>query len=80
MPFEVLVEQIKTLPEESIEEVSDYVQFLIYKNEKKANSLSESEKDFNEKMQKGYDDAKNGRVKSLDESFASIKKGSPNEL
>lgn len=40
----------------------------------KMNLLTESEKIFNDKMQKGYDDAMQGRVKPIDQAFADIKK------
>ena len=40
----------------------------------KMNSLTESETVFNDKIQKGYDDAIQGRVKSIDQAFSDIKK------
>lgn len=40
----------------------------------KMNLLAESEKIFNEKMQKGYEDAIHGRVKSIEQAFSDIKK------
>ncbi len=40
----------------------------------KMNLLAESEKIFNAKMQKGYDDAMQGRVKPIEQAFSDIKK------
>ena len=49
--------------------------FLLYQyNQTKFESLAESEEEFSAKMQKGFDDMKNGRVTPLDEAFSEIKR------
>ena len=40
----------------------------------KMNFFTESEKIFNDKMQKGYNDAMQGRVKPIEQAFSDIKK------
>lgn len=43
-------------------------------NQSQFEGLSESEEEFSAKMQKGFDDMKNGRLTPLDEAFAEIKR------
>ena len=57
------------------EAVSNYLDFLLYQYSiNKMNSLVESEEVFNAKMQKGYEDAMEGRCKPIDQAFADIKR------
>ena len=75
MSYDAVMEKVKTLPEPCLEAASNYLDFLLYQyGLNKMNSLCESEKVFNEKMQKGYEDAVDGRVKPLDQAFADIKR------
>ena len=75
MSYETVMEKVKTLPESCLEAASDYLDFLLYQyGLSKMNSLTETEEIFNAKMQKGYDDAIQGRTKPLDQAFADIKK------
>ena len=77
MSHEALVEQLKTLPEECIEEVSKYIAFLLYQynlNKMNMDPLIETEEEFNTNMRKGLEDAKAGRVQPLDEAFAEIRR------
>ena len=49
--------------------------FLGYQyNQSQFKGLKESEEEFSTKMQKGFDDMKNGRVTPLDKAFSEIKK------
>ncbi len=75
MSYETVMEQIKALPEECLDDASKYIDFLLYQyGLNKMNSLMETEEEFNKKMQKGYDDKAQGRVKPLKEAFSDIKK------
>lgn len=75
MSYDTVMEKIKTLPEPCLEAASNYLDFLLYQyGLSKMNSLTESEEVFNGKMQKGYNDAIQGRVKTVDQAFADIKK------
>lgn len=75
MSYETVIEQVKTLPEECLDDVSKYMSFLLYRyGQNEINRLSESDEEFNEKMQKGYDDMVQGRVKPLEEAFSDVKK------
>ena len=75
MSYETLVKQVKTLPEECLEDVSKYIDYLLYQYElNKMESLVKTEEQFNRDMQNGLDDIKAGRVKPLDEAFADIRK------
>ncbi len=75
MSYEAVVEQVKTLPEACLEDVSKYMTFLLYQyGLSKMNSLMENDDEFNLKMQKGYDDMLHGRTKPLKETFADIKR------
>ena len=75
MSYDSVCEQVKTLPEACLEDASKYLTFLLYQyNQTKFESLAESEEEFSAKMQKGFDDMKNGRVTPLDEAFSEIKR------
>ena len=77
MSYETLLKQVKTLPEACIEEVSKYIDYILYQynlNNMDMNPLKETEEEFNANMKKGLDDAKAGRVQSLDEAFADIRR------
>lgn len=75
MSYESVVEQVKTLPEDCLEDLSKYMQFLLYQyGLTKISMLAESESEFSAKMQKGYDDMVQGRVKPLNEAFSSVKR------
>ncbi|MBO4507507.1 MAG: hypothetical protein J5747_02600 [Spirochaetaceae bacterium] len=75
MSYETVMEKVKTLPEQCLEAASNYLDFLLYQyGINKMNSLVESEEVFNAKMQKGYEDAMEGRCKPVDQAFADIKK------
>lgn len=75
MSYETVIEQVKTLPEECLDDVSKYMSFLLYRyGQNEINRLSENDEEFNEKMQKGYDDMVQGRVKPLEEAFSDVKK------
>ena len=74
MSYDVLEKEIRQLPESYLEDVSKYIQFLLYQYEQeRMSALEESEEVFNAKMQKGLDDARNGRVTPLDDAFAELK-------
>ena len=77
MSYETLVKQVQALPEACIEEVSRYVNYVLFQyNLDKMNMdpLIETEEEFNENMRKGLEDAKAGRVQPLDEAFAEIRR------
>ena len=73
MSYATVIEQIKTLPESCLGDVSKYFYFLFYQYAQKNQSLLiESNKEFEAKMQKGFDDMKEGRVTPIREAFAEI--------
>ena len=75
MSYDTVMEKVKILPEPCLEAAANYLDYLLYQyGLNKMNSLTESEEVFNAKMQKGYDDAMQGRVKPIDQAFADIKK------
>lgn len=75
MSYETVIDQVKSLPESSLEDVSKYIEFLLYQQEKYSMApLVESDEVFNQKMQRGYSDAIEGRGRPLDEVFADLKK------
>lgn len=75
MSYETVIDQVKTLPEEFLEEASTYLTFLIYKsNWNKMKVIAETDEECNSKMQKGYDDMIQGKVKPLKEAVSDIKK------
>ncbi len=64
MSYETVIDQIKSLPESSLEEVSRYIEFLLYQQEQMDMApLIESDEVFEEKMERGYADAVEGRGK-----------------
>ena len=63
MSYETVIDQVKTLPEEFLDEASTYLTFLIYKsNWNKMKVIAETDEECNSKMQKGYDDMIQGKV------------------
>lgn len=75
MSYETVIDQVKSLPESSLEDVSKYIEFLLYQQEKNSMApLIESDEVFNQKMERGYSDAIEGRGRPLDEVFADLKK------
>ena len=75
MSYDSVCEQVKTLPESCLEDASKYLTFLLYQyNQSKFETISELEEEFSAKMQKGFDDMKNGRVTPLKEAFSEIKR------
>lgn len=59
-----LTEKIKNLPDFLVEEISDYIDFLVYKNQKDwVELLDEKQK---QEIQKGLKDIEEGRVFSHD--------------
>lgn len=75
MSYETVVEQVRTLPEDCLEDLSKYMQFLLYQYSlNKMNNLTETDEEFNAKMQKGYDDMVSGRVKPLRDAFTDIRR------
>ena len=74
MSYETVIKQIKTLPEACLDDVSKYLDFLLYQYaQKRLNPLIESDEEFKAKMQKGFDDMKKGRVTPVKEAFSEIK-------
>ena len=75
MSYETLVAEVKTLPEECLEDVSKYIKFLLYQYTQNAmESLTETEEEFNASIREGYEDMKAGRVQPLKEAFDDIRK------
>ena len=75
MSYETVVEQVRTLPEDCLEDLSKYMQFLLYQYSlNKMNNLAETDEEFDAKMQKGYDDMLAGRVKPLNKAFTDIRR------
>ena len=73
MSYDVLEKEIRQLPESYLEDVSKYIQFLLYQHEQeRMSALEESDEVFNAKMQKGLDDARNGRVTPLDDVYVKL--------
>ena len=77
MSYDTLVKQVKTLPEACIEQVSKYIDYVLFQynlDNMNLEPLKETEEEFNANMQKGLEDAKVGRVQPLDEAFAEIRR------
>lgn len=75
MSYETVIDQVKSLPESSLEEVSRYIEFLLYQQEQADMApLIESDEVFEEKMERGYTDAIEGRGKPLEEVFSDLRK------
>ena len=68
---------IETLPENMLDKVLDYIEYLEFTNliDIPIKELSISgKKDLRKKLEKGEDDIKNGNVVSIDEAFQKIGK------
>ncbi|MBO7059984.1 MAG: hypothetical protein J6W54_02650 [Fibrobacter sp.] len=75
MSYETVIDQVKSLPENYLEDVSKYIEFLLYQQEKDSMApLIETDDVFNQKMEQGYADAIEGRGRPLDEVFSDLKK------
>jgi predicted transcriptional regulator len=77
MSYDTLVKQVKTLPEACIEQVSKYIDYVLFQynlDNMNMEPLKETDEEFNANMQKGLEDAKAGRVQPLDEAFAEIRR------
>lgn len=75
MSYETVIEQVKSLPESSLEDVSRYIEFLLYQQEQADMApLIESDEVFEEKMERGYADAIEGRGKPLEDVFSDLSK------
>lgn len=75
MSYETVIDQVKSLPENYLEDVSKYIEFLLYRQEKDSMApLIETDDVFNQKMEQGYADAIEGRGRPLDEVFSDLKK------
>ena len=73
MSYDSVCEQVKTLPESCLEDASKYLTYLLYQyNQSQVEGMSESDEEFSAKMQKGFDEMKNGRVTPLNEAFSEI--------
>lgn len=58
-----------------MDEVSKYLEFILYKYEKNNfQSLVETTDEFEEKLQRGFDDLENGNVTSLEDTILDIKR------
>ena len=74
MSYDSVCEQVKALPENCLEDASKYLSFLLYQyNQSKYENLSETQEEFSKKMQKGFEDIKNGLVTPLGEAFSEIR-------
>ena len=75
MSYESVIDQVKSLPESSLDEVSRYIEFLLYQQEQADMApLIESDEVLEEKMERGYADAIEGRGKPMDEVFSDLSK------
>lgn len=75
MSYESVVEQLKILPEVCLDEVSKYLEFILYKYEKNNfQSLVETTAEFEEKLHRGFDDLENGNVTPLEDAILDIKR------
>lgn len=75
MSYESVVEQLKILPEVCLDDVSKYLEFILYKYEKNNfQSLVETTAEFEEKLQRGFDDLENGNVIPLEDAILDIKR------
>ena len=75
MSYETVIDQIKSLPESSLEDVSRYIEFLLYQQEQADMApLIESDEVFEEKMERGYADAIEGRGKPMEDVFSDLSK------
>jgi len=70
-----LYNEIKTLPEELTNQVISFIGYLklsYLEAEAPESVMIKNKKDLKEKLQKGFHDIKEGKVYSLDETFAMI--------
>lgn len=77
MLYDTLVKQVKTLPEACIEQVSKYIDYVLFQynlDNMRMEPLKETDEEFNANMKKGLEDVKFGRVQPLDEAFAEIRR------
>ena len=75
MSYDTVIDQVKSLPESSLEDVSRYIEFLMYQQEQeRMDPLLESDEVFEQKMERGYADAMEGRLKPLDKVFSDLNK------
>lgn len=77
MLYDTFVKQVKTLPEACIEQVSKYIDYVLFQynlDNMNMEPLKETDEEFNANMQKGLEDAKAGRVQPLDDAFAEIRR------
>lgn len=75
MSYESVVEQLKILPEVCLDEVSKYLEFILYKYGKNNfQSLVETTAEFEEKLHRGFDDLENGNVTPLEDAILDIKR------
>ena len=73
MSYATVIEQIKALPEACLDDASKYLDFLLYQYaQKKLKPLIKSNEEFETKMQKGFDDMKEGCVTPIREAFSEI--------
>lgn len=74
MSYDSVLEQVKSLPEECLDDVSRYMQFLVYQYvQNQINSLIESDEVFEAKMEKGLEDVKTSRVTPINKAFEEIR-------
>lgn len=74
MSYDVLEKELRLLPESYLEDVSKYIQFLLYQYEQERMApLVKSDEEFQTKMRMGLDDVRDGRYTSLEKAFADIK-------
>lgn len=74
MSYETIIEQVKTLPESYLEDVAKYIDFLLYQYaQEKIHPLIETNEEFEIKMQKGFNDMKEGNVTPIRDAFSEIK-------
>ena len=75
MSYDTVIDQVKSLPESSLEDVSRYIEFLMYQQEQERMApLLESDEVFEQKMERGYADAMEGRLQPLDKVFSDLNK------
>ena len=75
MSYDTVIEQVKSLPESSLEDVSRYIEFWLYQQEQdRMAPLSESDEVFEQKMEQGYADDMEGRVRPLEDVFSDLNK------
>lgn len=77
MSYDTLVKQVKTLPEACIEQVSKYIDYVLFQynlDNMNMEPLKETDEEFNANMKKGLEDVKFGRVQPLGEAFAEIRR------